>query len=455
MSRSICLSVLFALACSGCLALDDFSKFKADKNFGKDAGGKQDAGEVDAGQDAAVPDPCEGVDCSAMDGACVKGACKAGKCMTVPANDAKTCDDGKCTMGAKCSKGVCKGTPKDCSGKDGACLQGVCNPTDGKCVAKMEADGTACQDPNPCVVDETCTKGVCKGAPRDCTYLDDDCAQGECNPNTGACENQFLNGNACADHNTCLTGDTCDGSGNCVDGSVMAANNTPCDDKKDCTGPDVCTTGSCAGTPLPIDTACDDGYECTGDGKCDGSGSCSTYGDNLPNGTRCSKDCYTNHTCKNGYCDPAQAGSERFPTCEYNQCGTTCPISYYGDGYCDCGCNFIDLNTNKPIPDADCSDCSMFMCERSWCDSKGAAVDNCDDSLKGDGKCDCGCQFVDPDCNGGKCCAATGTPGCGNKTIQGCLQDRDQNGGFDDCVNKEWTADCADQARQHGCMVCP
>jgi len=50
---------------------------------------------------------------------------------------------------------------------------------------------------------------------------------------------------------------------------------------------------------------------------------------------------------------------------------------------------------------------------------------------------------------------ATGVPGCGNKTIQGCLQDRDQNGGFDDCVTKEWTADGADQARQYGCMACP
>jgi hypothetical protein len=89
-----------------------------------------------------------------------------------------------------------------------------------------------------------------------------------------------------------------------------------------------------------------------------------------------------------------------------------------------------------------------------WCDTAGKSASNCPDSLKNDGKCDCGCQFEDPDCNGKACCSGTGTKGCNDSYIEECVCDRRPNGD-PSCCTAEWTDRCAELALNLGCMLCP
>jgi hypothetical protein len=89
-----------------------------------------------------------------------------------------------------------------------------------------------------------------------------------------------------------------------------------------------------------------------------------------------------------------------------------------------------------------------------WCDDTGKPADNCPDELKSDGKCDCGCQFDDPDCNGGSCCSGTGDAGCDNSYVEECVCARGLNGD-PSCCTGEWTDRCAELAVNLGCMLCP
>lgn len=89
-----------------------------------------------------------------------------------------------------------------------------------------------------------------------------------------------------------------------------------------------------------------------------------------------------------------------------------CPIEWFYDDECDCGCDFLD----PWCPTLDMQDCAAGLCEPScdWC-WRGTEFENncpaewCDD----DEGCDCGCQFVDQDC-GGPPCPVICNPECGD-----------------------------------------
>jgi hypothetical protein len=168
-------------------------------------------------------------------------------------------------------------------------------------------------------------------------------------------------------------------------------------------------------------------------------------------------DCTSNTTCQAGEClppksDVAPAYDSR---CLFSFCGDLsdlCQDRWKTDLVCHCGCGYED-----PA----CSACSPYMCQSHtdhkaarWCDDTGKAAANCPDSLKNDGKCDCGCQFDDPDCNGGKCCSATGQSGCDNSYVEACVCDRRPNGD-PSCCTEKWTDRCAQLAVNLGCMLCP
>lgn len=160
----------------------------ADAGTVPDAG--TDAGTVpDAGTDAGPVDRCLGVSCTGLDTACRVGVCNpaTGACVSEPRADGTTCSDGNaCTTTDQCVAGTCTPGPAvDCSGLDGTCVRGACNPTTGTCSAQNVADGTSCDPDAGDCVSQTCAAGTCVAAPtNDCSSCTTGggtvCAAGAC-----------------------------------------------------------------------------------------------------------------------------------------------------------------------------------------------------------------------------------------------------------------------------------
>ena len=97
-------------------------------------------------------------------------------CTNPPRPDGTACNDGSaCTQTDTCMAGVCTGmNPVTCPAPPDACHDnGVCNPMTGACSFPFKADGTACDDGNPCTQMDTCQMGVCHaGAPMQCPAPD-------------------------------------------------------------------------------------------------------------------------------------------------------------------------------------------------------------------------------------------------------------------------------------------
>ena len=95
--------------------------------------------------------------CDPATGACVGGPAPAG----TPCNDGDLCTQTDTCDGT----GVCGGAdPLLCGpGGSGQCgSAGSCDPATGACVGGSEPDGTACNDGDPCTVDDACFDGVCE-----------------------------------------------------------------------------------------------------------------------------------------------------------------------------------------------------------------------------------------------------------------------------------------------------
>jgi hypothetical protein len=353
----------------------------------------------------------------------------------------------------------------DCSSLDSTCAKGSCDPGSGECRAQNLADGTACFDGNPCSFADSCKAGACAGEPLDCSALDDECSQGMCDSETGGCAfgpNRMSQ--PCDDANACTLNDRCtdDPTNRCL--GEQAPVNTRCSDFNSCTGtegdPDVCGEredgsgfGCTGGAPIAAGTSCDDESECTAADKCDGDGSC--VGDAVREGEPCQQACASNTVCRSGQCETDDNTAPTYSNqCLFSFCGVSsiCQEKWKTDLICHCGCGYED-----PA----CSACSPYMCQTlgdhkaaRWCDDTGKPADNCPDDLKNDGKCDCGCQFDDPDCNGSACCSGTGAAGCNDSYIEECVCARSPNGD-PSCCTDEWTDRCAELAVNLGCMLCP
>jgi hypothetical protein len=402
------------LGATGCIWLDDFGKFKIG----------------DAGPERDLPDGQTGL----------------------PESDAAAGGDAETSERCR---------DVDCSDLDKECMKGVCDPGTGECTTRSVADGEACFDGNPCTFSDSCKAGACSGQALDCSALDDECSDGMCDPETGGCKfgpNQASQ--PCDDANACTVNDRCtdDPDERCAGEDAPAG--ASCTDFETCTGtdaePDACNgTGRCiAGGPVAEGTTCDDESNCTAADKCDGEGFC--VGTPEREGQPCNEDCTSNTTCRAGRCIPSD--DDVAPTydsqCLFSFCGATsiCQEKWKTDLVCHCGCGYED-----PA----CSPCSPYMCQAHdgheaarWCDDSGKPATNCPDSLKGDGKCDCGCQFDDPDCNGGDCCSGTGEAGCGDSYVEDCVCQNGLNGDST-CCSGEWTDRCAQLAVNLGCMLCP
>jgi len=146
------------------------------------------------------------------------------------------CDDGNpCTENDHCQNGTCQGTPFDCNPVDhcegvtcddgNVCTDDTCDPATG-CITTDNHD--ACDDGDPCTLQDQCSGGSCQGSPMDC---DDGnpCTTDYCDPNTCAgdtctstyCMHVVLEG-PCDDGDLCTQGDMCV-NGICEPGEDMCA----------------------------------------------------------------------------------------------------------------------------------------------------------------------------------------------------------------------------------------
>jgi hypothetical protein len=215
--------------------------------------------------------------CPDLDQACQFGACDpgTGDCLPTPLPDGIGCDDGDpCTVLDVCDTGACVGTAKDCSAIAGPCGDGSCDPATGVCEVDPFEDGSACDDGDPCTVDEVCAGGLCGGVTKDCAEAAGPCMAGACDPETGACGVPVEDGIACDDLDVCTANDHCQ-SGQCVGHEVCFCvgqpDGTPCDDGYTCTEDDACVADGCKGQPIDcssLNSACHVGACDATNGEC-------------------------------------------------------------------------------------------------------------------------------------------------------------------------------------------
>ena len=231
-------------------------------------------------------------------------------------NNQNPCNDNNiCTVNDQCAKGQCvPGPAANCSDGNG-CTDDGCDPDIG---CTHEANDAACDDDNPCTLDESCVGGKCKaGATLDCSdnnYCTDDI----CDPAEG-CEHTF-NTLPCTDGDACTLGDTCD-MGGCVgtadkvcndfnvctddncdpqEGCQFGANQEACTDGNACTDGDQCGDGWChPGVVLD----CTDDNPCTDD-LCNLQAGCvhELNADSCEDGDFCT----VGDVCAAGVCEPGE-----------------------------------------------------------------------------------------------------------------------------------------------------
>ena len=136
-----------------------------------------------------------------------------------PCAPGQTCDDPKDCLLGSCVDGVCAKLecmfPQDCA-PTGPCMQPTCTP-DGHCIVIPAGDGEPCEDDDLCTLKSVCKGGACLSATDvDCSGFDGPCRAGVCNPNTGACLVDWLGeGEACDDGLACTFLEQCS-AGECV-----------------------------------------------------------------------------------------------------------------------------------------------------------------------------------------------------------------------------------------------
>jgi len=207
-------------------------------------------------------DPCTGGD------TCAAAACQPGAqplcgqaCATD--DDCAAADDGNpCNGRVRCQGQVCAFDPASVvvcpAEQDSACRKNTCVPATGLCELQALADGSACNDQNPCTAPDSCTGGFCSGPNVDC---DDGngCTADSCSIFYGCVH--FHHQKPCEDGNLCTVGDRC-GDGACRSGGAA-----------DCDDANVCTVDACdpsSGCQHDDMTAewCNDNLDCTSD-ACD------------------------------------------------------------------------------------------------------------------------------------------------------------------------------------------
>ena len=115
-------------------------------------------------------------DCDHLNDDCSVGVCLPDRtCAAYPANDGQPCDVENLCSDSLCSDGACELlTAIDCSFFDDQCTVGVCDPEDGLCYNNVLADDTPCDDGNGCTEGDACQAGACVSPDGDGFYFSED-----------------------------------------------------------------------------------------------------------------------------------------------------------------------------------------------------------------------------------------------------------------------------------------
>ncbi len=381
------------------------------------------------------------IDCPTLSAAvCARDNCPPGFSPVPQQNpmceEANVCGDGVVVFPEECDDGNTQngdGCNQDCRLEAPTCGNGTLEPPeqcdDGN---NVSGDGcnALCQVEDMIPADWSCVPqfygdGLCDCG---CTALDSDCPTID----PGVCE--FINcdaGLTLPDDNRFCAEAPC--------GNGVLDPGEQCDDGNNVSG-DGCSAGclietDCGNGILEPPEQCDDGNNQPGDGCspfCTVEGICGDGviqfpeqcddGNNLP-GDGCSPNCTVEGpTCGNGQLEPGeqcddgntQNGDGCSSTCQVEvPVGWTCPVFWFGDGICDCGC---------AVQDSDCPSLNASVCEFNNCPGGVQPVpdnnplcllpscgngmieppEQCDDgnTQNGDG-CNANCQ-IEPACGNGQ-----------------------------------------------------
>jgi len=301
-------------------------------------------------------------------------------------------------------------------------------------------DAAACDDEDPCTIDDSCNSGKCTGTPRDCDD-DDPCTRDRCDGETGACLHEpaptdcgedpcEVSGSAasCEDGNPC-TADHCEPWVGCVHTPITAK----CDDGDACTADDLCVDGQCVGTAA---RSCDDENICTID-VCKGEGGCSH--------TSIASLCTDENPCTDEACDPAQGCVFPFNTapCDDGNACTTIDTCTQGA----CLGRAVDPDDGNPCTDDLCDRVLgvMHVPNQHACDDGDACTvgDVCSNGACQPGATPLGCDD-DNLCTNDSCDPATGCVNANNTVV---CDDESACTAFDRCFNGACTGvtvDCDD-----------
>lgn len=249
----------------------------------------------------------------------------------------RSCDDEDlCTENDLCGNdGVCDGVPKDCSGEDGECRAGMCDPTTGNCFGMAET-GTPCSSDNLNCTDDVCNNGICEHELTGGCIIDDTCyAPGATNPSNG-CE-------------ACLPG---------VSTSDWSPDDAgTCDDGVSCTT-DTCMNGMCNST---LDSGfCLIGGTCVTNGTDNQSDSCETCetASNVNDWTVKSTCCEIGgRNFSNGTFNP----NESCEVCDVGRDRTDWSVD---DDCCEIGGSYYPDGTFNPAND--CQECDVTNSTTDW-----------------------------------------------------------------------------------------
>ena len=315
-----------------------------------------------------VIDPATVVACTQPQNPCRVSTCTpaTGLCTEKDAAAGKPCDDADlCTTNDTCGAGTCGGTPVSCPSDGNPCVDDVCDPSSGTCGVAVP-DTTPCDDGDACTIGDACSAAQCGGAPVVCADDSNPCTVDACDPATGACGVDAVEGTPCdADGDGCTQADACSAgvctagvpldcsgagtacsTGVCTSTGPTAAScvadptpqeGSPCDDGDLCTVDDTCAAGSCAGSPKSCP---DDGDPCTIDACVPATGACASP---APNGTPCDADddgCTDGDVCLAGSCTAGGAVdcSAVGDACNVGLCESTGPASW------QCAADPVPLN---------------------------------------------------------------------------------------------------------------
>ena len=126
---------------------------------GADCTGRSDGAACNDGDPCTTGDACLGQQCKGTD----QCECKTDSECNVGVSDLclgkPVCATG--TLPYKCIMQM--GSKVVCKGQTGPCKHEACNPENGDCEVGAFAEGTKCDDGDPCTVDGICTGGKCAG----------------------------------------------------------------------------------------------------------------------------------------------------------------------------------------------------------------------------------------------------------------------------------------------------